>query len=57
MSAAAAAGRYWRALVWELGPHRGLRWKSDAHWREEVGEWVEGATKIREGILNQRTRP
>lgn len=57
VSAAAAAGRYWRALVWELGPHRGLRWKSDAHWREEVGEWVEGATKIREGILNQRTRP
>lgn len=37
MSAAAAAGRYRRALGWELGPHRGLGQKSDADWGEEGG--------------------
>lgn len=37
MSAAAAAGRDRRALRWELGPHRGLRQKSDADWGEEGG--------------------
>lgn len=37
VSAAAAAGRYRRALGWELGPHRGLRQKSDADWGEEGG--------------------
>lgn len=45
MSAAAAAGRDRRALGWELGPHRGLRQKSDADWGEEGV-----AAELEEGI-------
>lgn len=48
MSAAAAAGRDRRALGWELGPHRGLRRKSDADWQEGV------TTELEEGTRGER---
>lgn len=49
--AAAAARRDQRALGWELGPHPGLRQKSDADWRKRWCWWGRGvATDLEEGI-------